>query len=125
MNEAAPDGWTEEFPQRWVRLMCDFAADGVWNSKGEGCSADSLPISRALLERVRAWQAWFERDAWDGSSDLRPPFDVLAFSAEGLVIARDMKRELPDWTVVYFDQAAGEAVRGKGCGRDTFEHEIG
>lgn len=26
------------------------------------------------------------------------------FVAAGLAIAREMKRELPDWTVVYFDE---------------------
>ncbi len=32
-------------------------------------------------------------------------FDFVAFAKEGLEIARAVKRELPGWTVVYWDES--------------------
>jgi hypothetical protein len=97
-------GANEEFPQQWVRVMCDHSADAVWNARGESCGLDRLPISSVLREQLRAWQAWYDAEAPCGSSD-DPPFDVQAFSRAGLKLAQEVKRELPVWTVVYFDEA--------------------
>lgn len=38
-----------------------------------------------------------------------------AFGAEGRAIVRELKRQLPDWTVIYLDEAALERswMRGK------------
>jgi hypothetical protein len=49
--------------------------------------------------------------------------DLDAFDAEGRAIARAVKTELPDWSIVYFDEA--EAARPKYEGPPTrFEVEI-
>jgi hypothetical protein len=46
------------------------------------------------------WQAVYDaHDEEDG-----PPLDAASFAAEGLEIARAVKRQLPDWTVVYHDE---------------------
>jgi hypothetical protein len=106
--------FTEE---RWVRIMADYSADGVWHRDGCGDSADELPVGADLIARIRRWQAWYEQD------DPRDPdarFDVEAFAAEGRAIAQAVKAALPDWTVVYFDEAACR----RGGPRETFEYEI-
>lgn len=92
------------FPDRWVRVICHYSADGVWNSRGEACDADDLPISAGLIARLRAWQALYDARTDDESAGAA--FDVEPFAAEGLAIARAIKAELPDWTVVYWDEAA-------------------
>ena len=49
--------------------------------------------------------------------------DLEAFAAEGRAIARAVKAELPDWSIVYFDEA--EAARAKYQGAPTsYEIEI-
>ena len=87
---------------RWIRIMADYWADGVWDVDGCACAADELPISAELVARLRAWQA-----GYDASDALEPAheLDAGAFGAEGLAIARAVKAELTDWTVVYFDEA--------------------
>ena len=105
---------------KWVRIMADSCADGVWAEGGGFCSADQLPISAALIERIRAWQDWYDRDENDWGLFKG---DVQAFSQEGLVIARAVKSALPDWTVVYFDEAAAERSPD-GAARMLFEYEV-
>jgi hypothetical protein len=103
--------------ERWVRIMCDYSADGVWHKDGAGDSADKLPLERTLIERIRRWQDWYETQLDDAN------FDVNAFSAEGLSIARAVKNSLPDWTVIYFDEA--ELARASpGAPRSVFEYEV-
>lgn len=85
----------------WVRIMCDFTANGVWNRAGACVSLEDLPVDEALRDRIRRWQAVYDdHDDHDG-----PDLDVAPFSAEGLAIAQAVKRRLPDWTVVYHDEA--------------------
>lgn len=101
---------------RWVRIMYDYGADGVWDIEGASTVADDLPITPALAARLRAWQAVYDdHDELDG-----PPLDHAPFAAEGLAIARAVKAELPNWTVVYFD----ESRAGRGLPRSAFEYEI-
>ena len=84
---------------KWVRIMADYCADGVWLKDGAATTADDLPISPRLRDELRSWQRTYDEDAD------KPGFDVAAFSKWGRKIALDVKRELPDWTVVYFDEA--------------------
>jgi hypothetical protein len=104
--------------ERWVRIMCDYSADGVWHKDGSGDSADELPIDRELIERIRRWQDWYETGL-----DADSKFDVAAFSAEGLAIARSVKAALPDWTIIYFDEAALRSA-DRDSPRHTFEYEV-
>jgi len=73
----------------------------------------------AFWARIRAWQDWYEtNEDWRG--DMR--FDIDGFSREGLAIARAAKAELPDWTIVYFDEAAMR--RHMDGPRHLYEYEI-
>jgi hypothetical protein len=92
---------------RWVRIFCDYSADPVWAKDGGGCDLEDLPVSASLAARLRAWARRYERKDsgllvidWD---------EGPAFTAEGLAIAKAVKAELPDWTVIYLDEAALEA----------------
>ena len=105
---------------KWVRILADNSADGVWDIEGCGCCADDLPIPAALIDRIRAWQAWYDRDE-NGWGLFKG--DVDAFAAEGLAVARAVKAALPDWTVVYFDEAARVGA-AEGAAREVFEYEV-
>lgn len=105
MNEPA---WGSDPGERFVRVMAAVSADGVWDRAGAAGSCDELPISTALIDRIRAWQNCY--DEWDASAE--PPaaaedaegFPADAFSREGGAIAQALRDELPgDWTVVYQD----------------------
>ena len=110
--------------------MCDWTADAVWDSRGRCCSADELPVSDALRDELRRWQQAYDDSGLDGSEHTRnsrsPPFDQQAHSRWGLVLARRVKAELPDWTVVYFDEWAAKSIAGvvKGKQREKFEYPV-
>ncbi len=97
---------------KWVRIMCDFSADGVWDRQGRAEDCDSLPVSEHLKEMIKGWQEWHEfSDDEMGNPDYQYFWDVKAFSVMGLCIARKVKTELPDWTVVYFDMEKAETTK--------------
>jgi hypothetical protein len=100
--------------------MCDVCADGVWDVEGASSCADDLPITLALVARIRAWQDWYDRD-YDEEDG---PFDRAAFAAEGLAIARAVKAELPDWTVLYLDEAKLHRHLRDTVPRSVFECEV-
>jgi hypothetical protein len=106
--------------ERWVRIMCDYSADGVWHRDGAAGCADDLPLRPELIERIRQWQALYETNDYDAR---QPKFNWAAFSEEGLAIAKAVKVSLPDWTVVYFDEQALARV-GSSAPRHLFEYEI-
>jgi hypothetical protein len=123
--------WGREPCDRWVRLMADVGAPGVWHRDGTAGLPEALPISPMLGERIYRWQAWYDREearheagtAWEFDDD----WDLEAFTAEGLAIARALKAELPpDWTAVYFDLAALKRHGGwrSPAERRLWEYEI-
>lgn len=77
--------------------MPDFCSDALWTKDGCGISDEELPISDALRRRLRNWQKLYDSKA--DSEGMKEP----EFSNEGRRIARAIKAELPDWTVIYFD----------------------
>ena len=106
---------------KWVRIMCDFGAEPIWDRQGAPAYLYELPVSEELRQRLANWQATFESEG----DTPHPPgsISVAAFSAEGIAIARAVKAALPDWTVVYFDEekAAPSPVDRP---RSYFEYEV-
>jgi hypothetical protein len=95
-----------EYHQKAVRIMCDWCADGVWSVPGYPPeSFADFRVSPELWARIQAWQNWYHQQ--NPSLDIDPDFDLDGFTAEGLLIARAVKAELPDWTIVYHDEALG------------------
>ena len=93
---------------KYVRVMADYCADGLWDEDGSmiELSDPDLNLPDDLIERINAWQLWFTKDCQDyiEESKRSTVFDRKAFSSEGLKIARSIKVHLgEDWTVVYFD----------------------
>lgn len=74
-----------------------------------------------MRARLREWQAWYDRQEPD-----RPEVDrtwLHDFAEEGRRIARAIKAELPEWTVVCFDEEAAHG-RPPDAPPGTFEYEI-
>lgn len=106
--------------EKWVRIMCEFSANGVWDKQGYARHFDEMPISADLKSMIAGWQEWYEHSE---HSAMTRWFDAQAHAAFGLFIARLVKRQLPDWTVIYFDEAA-QGAKSLGMSRDRFEYEI-
>lgn len=110
-------------PDRWVRVMTDYSSDGFWNRDGVMLNREDVPISATLAKRHAAWCEWYETNLDQGTGDQKAVFDLEGFAEEGLAIARSIKSELPEWTVVYFDDAKS-ANTDKAGPRSQFEYEI-
>jgi len=94
--------------EKYVRVMADFCADGLWNEEGmiEQEHPD-LNLPDDIIQRLEAWQLWHDRDNQDylNESERTKEFDIKAFSEEGSEIAKAIKVHLGDeWTVVYFNE---------------------
>jgi uncharacterized protein YbcC (UPF0753/DUF2309 family) len=104
---------------KWVRIMADHCADPLWGPDGTMESLEDLPVTEDLRDRLDAWQQWYDVHSLDD-----PGFDTAAFSRTGRELAKGVKAQLPDWTIIYFDEAAA-AMTAPDRRRETFEYEIG
>lgn len=106
-------GATKAAPDRhnWVRLMCYFGTDGVWNSDDDAADISALPLSQTLLDDVIAWR----------NSDTNSAAAMETFITRAITLARRIKSEQPHWKVIYVDRnKTGPDIRSK----DTVEIEI-
>jgi hypothetical protein len=102
--------------RRNLHLMADYGAAGVWDHDGAPLNPARLPLSPKLRTRLARWCERFQQS-------FEAEIDLEAFAAEGRAIARAVKAELPDWSIVYFDEA--EAARAKYQGSlAQFEVEV-
>lgn len=90
-----------------VRIFADYEWPGFQLADAAARTFDTLPVSDALLQRLSAWSARYEEQCEPTAfEDLQgSSFDFVAFAAEGLELARAVKRELPGWTVLFWDDA--------------------
>jgi hypothetical protein len=102
--------------RRNLHLMADYGAAGVWDHDGAPLDPAKLPISPKLRERLARWCARFQKS-------FETEIDLDAFAAEGRAIARAVKAELPNWSVVYFDEAAAARAKYQGSPA-SFEIEM-
>ena len=103
---------------KWVRILADYCADPLWGPDGSMESLEDLPVSQDLRARLETWEEWYDLQSLDN-----PEFDAAAFGRAGLELAREVKAQLPDWTVVYFDEAAW-AARTEETADGAFQYEI-
>ena len=86
----------------FVRVDCDFAADGLWDESGAALYPENLGLSSALCLALRAWQLHHDEAATVISGN---PFNDEAHEAIGRQITALVRAERPDLNVVY----AGDA----------------
>ena len=86
---------------RFVKLMPDFCSEGVWNREGVHMNLDELPIHYWLKCMIREWIAEYDRGYSAMDDDT---FDMEKFAKHGYALAVKLKQNLPDWTVMYFDE---------------------
>ncbi len=115
-------GEAGDFLDGWARLMAEQGTGGVWDREGGGACIEDVPVSGPVAARFERWLAWYERARDDWKRD--PDFDYAGFAAEGLAIARAVKVELPDWTIVYFDASRCRYEQARQP-REEFEYEVG
>lgn len=90
-----------------IRIVADYCSAGYQLGDDEARCCGTPPLSDALAHRITEWNARYEDRCHplDYEDVTGSRFDFVAFSAEGLELARAVKRELPGWTVTYWDEA--------------------
>lgn len=107
-------------PTKWVKVMAEYGTCGLWKDKKHEYRVVDVPLSAEILSRLKAWCEWYEKNDWLLLSN----FPWVAFGEEGLEIAKLIKAELPDWTVIYFDESAALLSSSQDA-PEPFEYEIG
>jgi hypothetical protein len=86
----------------YIKLMADYASDGVWDENGAMLDRDELPITGELLRDITDWCNRYESSQFYYSTEERTrDFDTRAHNAQGEILARRLQEELPDWTVKF------------------------
>ncbi len=86
--------------------MADYSSTGIWDENGYNVALDDLPVDNELRKRIVSWTNEYEKCEDYLPADQRSRvFDVYGFTEEGLSIAKSIKTQLPDWTVIYFDES--------------------
>lgn len=89
-----------------VRIFADYGSPGWLLADEAARQHPLLPVSDDLLDKLADWSARFESCDPTHYEDIRGScFDFMAFAAEGLELARAVKRALPQWRVLYWDEA--------------------
>lgn len=91
--------------EKWARIAAECGDTCVWHRDGGGTCAEELPINPGLIAALDGWCAWYGCDC----EDFMPPhardpalrFDAGAHREVGLILARAVKAQLPDWTIVF------------------------
>lgn len=84
--------------RRCIKLMAEYTSSGVWNKFGVNQDLDSYLLSTGLKRRIEHWCGWYE-SAWDNDA-----FPLEQFNETGKKIAIDIKKELPSWEVLYYNE---------------------
>lgn len=90
-----------------VRIVAGDGGLGYELADAGASAHEALPVSEALRDRLSAWNARFE-DGCDAEAYSDPTcsrFDFIAFANDGFRLAKEVKRQLPGWTVLYWDEA--------------------
>jgi hypothetical protein len=92
--------------RRFIRVECDWGAEGLWDERGVMYYVASFPLSEELQRRILAWQEKFTEEAEPWSPNDK--FDWDGHYAERLAIARLVKEALPDYEIVTGDRIVNQ-----------------
>lgn len=88
---------------KYLKLMADYCADGVWAKEGYALGLDDIPISQSLKDIIAAWSTYYDCTCQDylPKNERTKYFDTRGFNREGQRILRKLIEELPGWTIVH------------------------
>jgi hypothetical protein len=94
--------------KKYLKVMADYSSTGLWDKDGFNVEVENYNLSQETLDALKAWTNLYEiNDDYLCHEDRKLPlFDLEEFSKQGLIIAKAIKRELPDFEIVYFDEFA-------------------
>lgn len=85
---------------KWVRIMPDWCSSGIWDTNGGNCDESELPVTQELIDRIIAWQKRFDSQEVYLPPTIESEQEAEDIMVENLLIAIEVAKQLPDWTVV-------------------------
>lgn len=79
--------------------MADYTSTGLWHNAGHVMEVSELNVSSDVLDDLQEWVNDYEDMDEDITEDALKEWSMRGFS-----IATEIKRQLRDCTVVYFDE---------------------
>lgn len=108
--------------EKYIKVMFDYCSSGVWLKSGSNAEVEDFPLSVELQEKITRWVRNYDTAAsYHMDLDIKYPDkdkmpDNVCVAMEKLKdacehyfiksveIAIEIKKELPDWTVVIFNE---------------------
>lgn len=89
-------------PEKYLRIMPDYYATGVWNFDGINCRYSKFPLSAYTVSLIEVWVEWYN---WQDSvtDEFRKCTEEQFLTLGNLIFERAMA-ELPDYTIEYFPE---------------------
>jgi hypothetical protein len=95
---------------KYLRVMADYSSTGLWDDRGYNVDPEDYELSELTLLALQLWCRWYEYN--DNCLDLNerqtPLFDLDEFVEAGKAVAQMVKRDLPDFKVVYYNEKIAE-----------------
>jgi hypothetical protein len=86
---------------KYIRIMADYCADACWDRDGCSVSLDDYPLSEATKVRLREWQWFYDVFCMEYDPEAGRTFPDKQFELWGRELAIQVKRELPEYEVMY------------------------
>lgn len=111
--------------EKWVRVMFDYSSSGLWEEGGCMMEPSDLPVTQELKSKINSWVNLYDKHEWEAESinmkyDGETEFsdddknrlnelDILCEEdfKKGILLAIEIKAQLPDWTVKVFNNSYG------------------
>ncbi len=87
---------------KYVLIMADYMSDGLWDREGRLMEQQQVPASPQTLKKIQEWV--YEMEAHDPLDHWFISEEFNEWNYQGRELASQLKRELPDWTIIYFDK---------------------
>jgi hypothetical protein len=94
-------------------IMADYQSTAIWN--GGNLEYKQFPISHKLRKRCDRWIRYYNYNCQDylAKKDRTKKFNMTWFVKEGCYIANQFKRELPHFTILYFNEETKSSLEIK------------
>lgn len=111
---------------KWLKVMADYSSCGLWEQEGCEATLDEIPLTYFTKTRLSHWCGMFELndDYMPEKERRKPEFPLEFFAMWGEILARQIKKELPDWTIIYFNDFKSHGVSHTEDYRSIYEYEI-
>lgn len=105
--------------------MADYSSTGLWNEDGANDDVENYALSPETIKALEDWCSWYEHnDDYKDPVDRKvPAFDIKAFSEQGVIVAKMIKRDLHDFQIYYFDEYM-LSIFGRSDNRLKYEYLI-